>query len=155
GNAMAKGQLRTPFALMVVAIVLLLLFTTVSRKGSATFQAVVQPPAVAQAQPAEAVKAAAKTKPPVPADAKYPSWRIETNEPDEWQVSASVALDKATQEILADLTQYLRSQQPPVEWTPPDAYVRDLIKKSAKLEDKKSTSGDFMKYRYVGSFELT
>lgn len=115
-----------------------------------------QAPAVAQVSAVEPAPAAAKVSAKVPSntDPRYPSWRLETD----WRESENRAFEEAVADARLDLIDYLRTQDPPIEWTPSEAYVRGLLRKGTKVEPKNFTSEDGekrTKYRCVGTFEMT
>lgn len=159
-NAIARGQLRGPMALVVVAAVVMLIFLAGGRRDSATLQTVGGNPPMAQVQvqSGEPAKAAAKA-PPAAGSSKYPIWALDESNPDwkeSWKASPQQSLDEAVALITVELSDYLRNQQPPIEWTPPAGFVENLVKRSVKLKEKQlADAPGTKKYRYDGTVEVT
>jgi hypothetical protein len=196
GTALARGQFRSPLTFVGIAVVLVLVFLTTTKPESAVFRSVgakvtVQAQAPLQAQapsekaqaPAEEKGDAAKPAPPAeeskaPARvvSKYPSWTMD-KEPKgaavppanvmEPKASPEQAFDDAVEAIRSNLIEYLQSQQPPSDWVPSQAYVRDLLSDDANrsgrghggsrpmLKDDPLQFGVGKKYYYAGVFEVT
>jgi hypothetical protein len=156
GNALSKGQLRGPTAVAVVGAVVVLVCWVGSHQESATFQAVGGGVTVAQAPPADGGKTAVKTPPAV--SNKYPSWVLDENNADwkeNWKASPQQSMDEAIALITVELGDYLRNQQPPIEWTPPPWFVENLVKRSVTLNDKPLAGvPGAKKYRYEGTIQI-
>jgi len=167
GTVVAKGQLRAPLALVAVAVVVLLIISVGGHKEAASFQVVggpvpaaQAPPVVAQAQPGEPVKPVGPiVKTPPAGSSKYPIWALDENNQDwkeTWKATPQQSMDEAVALIAVELGDYLRNQQPPVEWTPPPGFVESLVKRSVKLKEKElATAPGVKKYRYDGAIEMT
>jgi hypothetical protein len=189
GTALARGQFRSPLTFVGIAVVLVLVFLTTTKHESAVFRSVgakvtvqAQAPAQKAQAPAEEKGDAAKPAPPAeeskaPARivSKYPNWTMDKERKGavppanvmEPKASPEQAFDDAVEAIRSNLIEYLQSQQPPSEWAPSSAYVRDLLSDDANrsgrghggsrptLKDDPLQFGVGKKYYYAGLFEVT
>jgi hypothetical protein len=91
-------------------------------------------------------------------NSKYPSWVLDETNVDwkeNWKANPQQSMDEAVALIAVELGDYLRNQQPSIDWTPPPWFVENLVKRSVKLKEKPlADAPGAKKYRYEGTIEL-